>query len=251
MQIQNLNPFNERTLVWIGEDLEDALEFATIHWLSCADLAQIDHRFFSVALSGGSTPAKIYNKLPTHPDNEKVDWEHVLVYFSDERSVAPESDESNYKMAMQSGISQLGIPPKHIFRMKGEGDLEKHAEEYEAQVRKYVEKESFDLVMLGCGEDGHTASLFPSTKALQEEKRYIVANEVPQKKTKRMTMTYPLINQSQNIVVYAFGENKRHIVNEIFIEKKDLTTYPIQRIGTNKHPVLWVMDADAAKDLLS
>jgi 6-phosphogluconolactonase len=250
MQLQTLNKFDEHTLVWIGDDLEDTLEFALIHWFSCADLAQIDHQFFTVALSGGSTPAKIYHKLPTHPDNKKVDWENVLIYFSDERNVGPEDKDNNYKMAMESGISKLPIPKQHIFRMHAEQGIEQNAVAYEALIKEHVQDSKFDLIMLGCGDDGHTASLFPNTQALNETEKMVVANEVPQKKTVRMTMTYPLINKAQNIAIYAFGETKRSIIKEIFIEKQGLTTYPIQRVGTKESPVLWIMDKAAGKDLL-
>jgi len=234
--------------LWIGESTEKALDFATDHWIACAIDAQSKRGLFAVALSGGSTPGKIFKKLTEHPDRKRVDWNKVFLFWSDERSAPPTSSESNFGTAMSSGMQMFGVPHMQIFRMDAEGHIEDNAYRYEQAVLSHVPQGQFDLMMLGVGEDGHTASLFPGTKALNESKRLVVANEVPQKKTWRMTMTYPLINASRVIAIYALGERKGPIIEDLFKNKNE--EYPVQKVGTPQTPALWILDKPAAAPLL-
>lgn len=235
---------DERKDVVVAGNEEESVAFAANHFIECAKSALELHGNFFVALSGGSTPKKIYQKLAS--DYKKaIDWEKVFLFWSDERAVSETDPESNYKMAMDSGFSKLKINPLHIFRMKGEGDIVAHAEEYESIIKKTLQGRHFDLIMLGVGEDGHTASLFPHTKGLTVTNRLVIANEVPQKKTWRMTFTYTLINSAHNIVFYALGENKQSILKEVLF-KEDL---PASKVGTLLNKALWVLDKDAAASL--
>ncbi len=137
----------------------------------------------------------------------------------------------------------MGIPPGQIHRMEGEIDIEKGATEYEKLIK--AEVKAFDYLMLGMGEDGHTASLFPGTEALKVKDKLVVANKVPQKNTIRMTLTYPCINAAKNIVLYVLGEKKQLMLKEIYSHKQPC--YPVEEVGTTSNKALWIVDTAAAK----
>ena len=237
--------YDSRRKIFIGKTKEEALEFAAENWIHTAARSIQNTGKFAVALSGGSTPKAIFEKLSEMP--KEIDWSKVFLFWGDERSVPPTHEESNYKMAMES-FSKVPIPKQHIFRMKAEIDIEKNAKEYEEKIRHTLGTSLFDLVMLGVGEDGHTASLFPNTKALSETEALVVPNDIPQKMTQRMTLTYPCINESKNIVIYALGQSKKEIVPKV-LKAPILSPFPTSKIGTEKSPALWVLDADAASNL--
>lgn len=224
---------------------EDPVEFATELFLETAKKAIEARGYFCVALSGGSTPKALYAKLKEHPD--AIDWSKVKLFFSDERTVPPTDPESNYHMAMTAGFEALPIPKKQIFRIKGEKNAAKGAKEYEKTIEKQVVDQSFDLVLLGMGDDGHTASLFPGTKALDESSRLVVENEVPQKKTMRVTFTYPLLQKAKNIVFLATGAGKAEMIGKVFADIKE--TYPCIRVKSDHCKVLWVLDKASAVNL--
>ncbi len=228
----------------IPGDEEETIKFAAEHFIDCAKSAIKLHGTFFVALSGGSTPKKIYEKLASNY-KKAIDWENVFLFWSDERAADETDPESNYKMAMDSGFSKLKINPSHVFRMRGEGDIIAHASEYESIIKKTLNGRHFDLIMLGVGEDGHTASLFPDTKGLNVTNRLVIANEVIQKKTWRMTFTFSLINSAHNITFYALGKNKESILKEV-LYKDDL---PASKVGTPLHPALWILDKEASSFL--
>ena len=236
---------DRRKVVVPGNEAETII-YAAEHFIKCAKNAIEAHGTFFVALSGGSTPKQIFQKLALDYKNA-IDWKKVYLFWSDERAVPANHPDSNYKMAMDAGFSKLPVDPTHIFRMKGEGDINLHAAEYESIIIKTLGLRHFDLIMLGIGEDGHTASLFPGTKGLSIKDKLVIANEIPQKKTWRMTFTFPIINSAHNITFYALGKNKQEIL------KKILTTdsFPSSHIGTEIHPALWILDREAAKLLES
>lgn len=235
---------DERRKAIVPGDEEETIAFAANHFITLAKSAIQSHGNFFVALSGGSTPKKIYEKLASLY-KKALDWEKVFLFWSDERSVPETDPESNYKMAMDFGFSKLQVNPLHIFRMKGEGDIIAHAEEYESIIKKTLQGRHFDLIMLGVGEDGHTASLFPNTKGLAVTNKLVIANEVKQKNTWRMTFTFPLINSAHNIVFYALGKNKQSILSEV-LYKEEL---PASKIGTPLSQALWILDKDASLSL--
>lgn len=230
---------DERRKIIVPGDEETTVQYAVDHFVTLAQRAIVDHGAFFVALSGGSTPKRIYAELPKYKD--VVDWKRVFLFWSDERSVPPEDPESNYHMAMTSGLEKLGIPDNQIFRMHAEVDIEENAKAYEKQIRKTIGIRTFDLIMLGMGDDGHTASLFPGTKGLTVQDRLVIANEVPQKNTWRMTFTFPLINSAQ-AVFYVLGKNKAKPLASVF----QGDSLPAARVGTREHPALWIVDNAAA-----
>ncbi len=218
----------------ILKDTEEAIAFATEHWVRCAADAIKRRGRFVVALSGGSTPKAIYHVLCS----QEIHWNDVHLFWSDERAVPPDHPDSNYHMAMEAGLKGL-IPTDQIYRMRAESDIERHAREYEAQ----LPRDLFDLVMLGVGEDGHTASLFPGTAAL-ESKKLITANFVPKLNSWRMTFTFRAINESRLAVVYALGAAKQPIVQKILTDPT--APEPAHRVGTSQHRALWIVDRAAA-----
>jgi 6-phosphogluconolactonase len=237
-----IHPFDSTKEIAI---VDDPVAFALDYFLKVGQQSILKRGQFSVALSGGSTPKALYNKLKQCKD--ALDWNKVFVFFSDERSVPQTDSESNYKSAMDAGFSSLPIPPSHIFRMKAEEHIEENALIYAQLIKKYVPDQSFDLILLGMGDDGHTASLFPNTLALKEEIHLVVHNFVPQKNTMRMTFTFPLLRKGKHILFLATGLDKSHMVKEVFSDKK--TKYPAASVTSDHNKVLWVLDKNAAKDL--
>lgn len=237
--------FDDRRDIAVPGDEKATLEFSVEHFLSIGKQAIAERGRFAVALSGGSTPKAIYQRLAS----KEFDWQNIYLFWSDERCVPPYHPDSNYHMAMEAGFSKVGIPPQHIFRMQAEGDVEEGALHYEEQIRRSLPDLRFDLVMLGVGEDGHTASLFPKTHGLHAPERLAIANYVPQKQVWRMTLTYECINAARHIVFYAIGASKASIVKTVLTEPFDPDLLPAQKVGTPEHKALWIFD-EAASALL-
>ena len=229
---------NRRDIVVPGQK-DITITYCVEHFVKLANNSIADHGAFYVALAGGSSPENIFKLLADAPYIKQVDWSKVWLFWSDERCVPPDDPASNYKMAMDSGLAKLPIPRHQVIRMKGELDPHESAKEYQDK----IEGVPFDMIMLGMGDDGHTASLFPDTEALNETKALVVANYVPQKDSWRLTMTFPCINQGQHIVFYIFGEKKQVALKNVLSSK---STLPASRIGTTTHKALFICDEDAA-----
>ena len=200
-------------------------------------LATQDH--FIIGLSGGNTPKPIYQALAK---TIGIDWTKVYVTFSDERTVDPTHDDSNYKMANDLLLSKVVIPETNVLRMKGELEPLEAATEYENQLqnlqnRPGQETLSHDLMLLGLGSDGHTASLFPDTSALKVTDRLCVANPVPQLETTRLTLTYPIINNSKEIMFLVSGKNKIEIANQV-IAGRD---FPAAKVQPTNGSLTWLL----------
>lgn len=246
---KEIKNFDQKRDIIIPGDQPQTIDFCVKQWIAIGREAIEERGLFTVALSGGGTPNAIYKALGQEPYKSQLDWKKVYLFWSDERPVPPDHPESNYHNSMQAGLSNLGIPPEQILRMKAEEDIEEGALAYEELIRKIVPSLSFDLVMLGMGEDGHTASLFPHTHGLHTNNRLVVANYVPQKKTWRISFTYECIHHAHHIVIYVLGRNKAEMATKVLTGHYTPDDYPIQRIGTSKHKALWVMDNDASEKL--
>lgn len=242
--MNEIAPWDDRRDYIISGNESETIAFAAQHWIHSAQRAILQKGRFAVALSGGSTPKAIYEILSK---TTAIDWTKVWLFWSDERAIPPDHADSNYHMAM-TFFKKHPIPPNQIFRMKTESEIEKHALEYEEAIRHHLGKHLFDLVMLGVGEDGHTASLFPHTTALEQNERLVVANFLPEKKTWRMTFTFPSINGSSHIAIYALGMQKQTIVPKV-LDAAIISPYPASRIGTLEHKALWILDNNAAQYL--
>jgi 6-phosphogluconolactonase len=243
-------PVDDRRDIIIAGDKFHTIQLAVKHILQSAQEAISERGVFHIALSGGSTPKAIFSTLSVEPQKDLVDWSKVYLWWSDERAVDADHPESNYRMAMEAGFASLNIPKDQIFRMKGEEDIEAHALEYEALIQKHVPESVFDLVMLGMGEDGHTASLFPETHGLHSEGRLVVANFIPKLKTWRMTLTYQCINSARQIIVYVIGENKADMLKTILETELDPDRFPLQGVGTPSNKALYILDDSAGKKVV-
>jgi 6-phosphogluconolactonase len=243
----SIKKFDDRRDIVVGNNKEASLNFAVEHFIKIANDAISKRGVFVVALSGGSTPKAIFLKLTNEANSKRVQWEKVRLFWSDERSVGPDNPDSNYKMAMDAGFSTLPIKRDNIFRMKAEKDIEIHAILYEDAIERKAKV--FDLIMLGMGDDGHTASLFPYTQGLEIEDRLVVANFVPQKDTWRMSFTYTGIHNTRNLAVYVLGLSKKDMVKTVLSSPLNYKKYPVQNVGTKDCKALWVLDADAFSGL--
>lgn len=199
---------------------------------------------FIVALSGGSTPLLLYR----HLRGTSIDWERVFFYFGDERNVPPDEDASNFKGANKELFRPLRIREDNIFRWRTElGTPVEVAEDYERTLRNLsADLPRFDLILLGMGTDGHTASLFPGTDALSETKRLAVANWVPQLGSWRFTLTYPVINNARNVMFLVAGEDKAERLKEVLEGDTDL---PAKIVKPTDGNLTWYLDHSSARDL--
>jgi len=203
---------------------------------------------FTIALSGGSTPKGMYNLLASDSYRDKIDWNKVHLFWGDERSVAPDHDQSNYRMANEAMVSKIAIPAENVHRMHAESaDIESPAKDYENVLKQVFsladgEQPRFDLILLGMGDDGHTASLFPGTKALAEKERTVVVNWVEKFNTNRMTFTAPAINNARNIVFMAAGANKVQPLKEVLVGERNPELYPSQLVQPTDGKLIWLVD---------
>jgi 6-phosphogluconolactonase len=203
---------------------------------------------FAVVLAGGSTPEATYRIL-ARDYADSIDWNNVHVFFGDERGVPPDHDDSNYKMARESLLDHVPIGGVH--RMRGELPPDEAAEAYEQELRDFFGSDDlprFDLILLGTGNDGHTASLFPETSALEVHDRWVVANPVLKLETTRITLTVPVINAASAVYFLVAGEGKAGPVAEILEGDPDPREYPASLIHPENGPV-WMLDRAAASDL--
>jgi 6-phosphogluconolactonase len=244
-----IQSYGETRDVVIAGDHEQTIQYCTEHFIAAANYAIADHDFFTVALSGGSTPKEVFSRLASPENRASVNWKKVRLFWSDERTVGPDHPDSNYKMAMDAGFSHIGIPKENIFRMIGESNLEENALAYEKIIREKVPSGSFDYIMLGMGNDGHTASLFPRTHGLHSVDRTVIANFIPKLDTWRLSLTYECINKSKIVVIYVLGKGKSSMLREVLLGPYQPDDLPIQKIGTPQHRALWIVDNEAAKDL--
>lgn len=244
-----IKPFDERRDLALPGNSEQTVEFAVWHFLEKAKESIKARGVFAVALAGGSTPQAIYKRLSERKDIQEIDWSKVLLFWSDERCVPHTHADSNYKMAMESGIAKLPILKKNVFPMQGAGDPEVNASAYEKLIQEHVPHQKFDLVMLGMGDDGHTASLFPKTHGLHPNARLAIANFVPQKDVWRLSLTFDCINESRLSAMYVMGASKAEMIKRVLMGPYDPDLYPAQRVGTSAHKALWVLDNSAAAKL--
>lgn len=206
------------------------------HWITLANTAIEERGAFFVALSGGRTPKALYTILAERA--EEIDWSRVWLFWSDERNCSLESDQSNYKMAMDAGLDSVGIPKKQILPMPGDS---LDAAGYQKTIETIVPDCCFDFIMLGMGDDGHTASLFPNTPALLETTQFVVSNPVPQLNTTRLTFTYPLIEKARCAALYVIGKEKRQMLSNILEKGMD---FPAGRVAAQE--VIWFLDSESA-----
>jgi 6-phosphogluconolactonase len=206
-----------------------------------------------VAISGGTTPKAMFALLAdrSKPYFAQVPWHLLQIFWVDERCVPPTDMDSNYRMTKEAMLEHVPLPAAHIYRIEGELDPEVAAARYEAAIRtafrmEGAEMPAFDLVLLGLGEDGHTASLFPHTEALHEMGRIAVANHVPQKETWRITLTWPVINRGREVAFLIEGATKAQAVQDVFCGAYDPESKPAQLVRPASGRLTLLLDAAAA-----
>jgi 6-phosphogluconolactonase len=243
-------PIREIKIVGDTDELNRA---AADEFARCAQLSISARGRFCVALAGGSTPRGVYSLLADDQRNsdKPLSWEKIFVFFGDERHVPPDDPESNYRMAKESLLSKVPIPSENVFRVAAELDAGTAAAQYEEKLRAFFqtgpnEWPQFDLIMLGIGPDGHTASLFPESAALNENSRMVVANWVEKFKTYRITFTFPVLNHAAEIIFLVSGENKAEILKHV-LQGPQTDAYPCQRVQPVNGRLLWLVDKAAAK----
>jgi 6-phosphogluconolactonase len=203
---------------------------------------------FCVALSGGSTPKKLYSLLASEPA-KAVPWDKTYFFFGDERHVPPDDPDSNYRMVNEAMFSKAPVPPGNVFRIHAEKDAAVAAQEYEETLYRFFDLQPnqfprFDLILLGVGPDGHTASLFPGSAALNETKRLVVANWVEKFKTWRITFTFPVLNHAACVMLLASGADKAGILHEVL--ENPNANLPSQKVRPEDGQLVWLADRDAA-----
>jgi 6-phosphogluconolactonase len=206
-------------------------------------------RNFSLVLSGGSTPKILYQLLAAEPARSEVDWDRFEVFFGDERAVPPDHADSNFKMANDALIGRVPLPPANVHRMRGEIDPNEAAVEYGRMLKARFGDGGPDVTLLGMGDDGHTASLFPHTTALDETHHRVVAHYVEKSttgKSWRITMTAPFINRSKRVLVMVTGASKAGRLKEILAGPRDAHRLPIQLIDPAPGTMIWMLDEPAA-----
>ncbi|MGB7130759.1 MAG: 6-phosphogluconolactonase [Candidatus Sulfotelmatobacter sp.] len=246
-----MSPNFELRKLTTPQDLFQAAADEVIH---AAEGSVSERNRFIIALSGGSTPKNLYNLIAANASST-LPWERMFFFFGDERHVPPDDLESNFRMANESLLSKVPIPAGNIFRVPSENpDASAAAEAYEKSLRSFFglqpgEFPRFDLILLGMGPDGHTASLFPETAALQEKSRLVVANWVEKLKTHRITITLPVINAARRVLFLVSGTDKAAALHEVLEGKQPAEKYPSKLVRPTNGKLIWLVDRAAASGL--
>ncbi len=236
----------------IAKTADETLHALADYFIDRAGQAIARRGRFAVALSGGSSPKKLYELLASPAYRAHVAWEQVYFFFGDERNVLPTSPESNYLMAKKALFDPLNIRPAQIFAVDTEQEPSEAAAQYCVDIEEFFgeKKAKFDLVLLGLGDNAHTASLFPHTPVLQDKSVSVKEVWLPEQQVYRITMTAPLINQARAIAFLVYGADKAAAVAQVLGQKQDIEQYPAQLIEpTNGEAVQWFLDEAAAKEL--
>ncbi len=206
----------------------------------------------SLVLSGGATPRSVYDMLGSAEFRDRIEWSKVHLFWGDERCVPPGHPESNFRMANESLVRNIKIPATNVHRIPAERPPQEAARVYQSEIRKVLllrgqELPRFSLVLLGLGEDGHTASLYPRTQALQERLRLVTEVYVDAVHSSRVTMTLPAINNARQVLFLVTGKQKAAVLHAI--ATTDVPAYPANLIRPTSGTLLWMLDADAASQL--
>jgi 6-phosphogluconolactonase len=236
--------------VRISPDPDSLARAAAQHFVALAAEAVAEHGRFAVALAGGSTPRATYSLLATPEFARRVDWPRVHVFFGDERCVPPEHPDSNYRMAREALLAHVPIPADNVHRIPCEMQPERAAAGYERRLRAFFgEQARFDLVLLGMGEDRHTASLFPGTAAIREKRRWVVAHYVQKLAAWRVTLTPVAINAAANVTFLVSGAAKAEALRAVLKGPEQPEVLPAQVVRPTEGHIVWMLDRQAARSL--
>lgn len=250
--------------VLVFPNIEELSRFAAAKFIEIGNEAIKKRGRFTVALAGGSTPKFLFRLLTTENFKSQIDWKSVFFFFGDERTALPDAEESNFRMANENLLKPLQIPEANIFRWQTElRDAELIAEKYEQTIERFFDLErnppaaaggsdlsqfpQFDMILLGMGADGHTASLFPFTTALNETEKITVTNMVENLDTIRFTLTFPVINNAANVIFLVSGEDKAATLKEVLEGEFQPLKYPSQSVKPDDGSLFWLIDEPAAR----
>ena len=240
--------------------VEDPAELASVAASKFKQLANetVEKKgIFNVALSGGSTPKAMFDLLSEEPYKDSIPWLQVHLFWGDERHVPPDNKDSNYRMTREHLLSKIDIPPKNVHRVEAENsDAKQVATNYQKHLQQYFnlskrETPQFDLVFLGMGDDGHTASLFPGTDAVHDFENLVAAPWVEKFNSHRITITPKVINNSDRVIFLVKGEEKADALVRVIEGEKDIDRYPAQVVDPTHGSVLWLCDRASSSKLSS
>lgn len=239
-----------RTII-ITPTIEELFAAAAREVTQVANGCRKEGRECSVALAGGSTPRGLYRLLTGEPYRSQLSWEHFRVFWGDERMVPPDHQESNFRMAEEALLSHVPVPSKQVFRIEGELPAGEAAARYEIVLREQFRLSSgevprFDLILLGMGPDGHTASLFPGTSAVAESHKLVAAPWVEKLHAFRVTLTPPVLNAAKHVVFLVSGQDKAVVLQAVLEGPLEPARYPSQVINPTAGNVVWLVNQDAA-----
>lgn len=238
-------------MIKILKDLEAISSEAADIFCDTAAEANAEGRDFRVALSGGSTPRRLYEQLASPPWREQVQWNRVQVFWGDERCVPVTDSRSNANLAEQLLLRQVPLPRENIHRVCGDLPAEQAALKYEARLREHFGERLpiFDLILLGLGSDAHTASLFPYSTTLGEMERWVAAVPAAGAEPARVTFTIPLINHARRVLFMVHGAEKAEALWHVLAGETDVQKYPAQSIRPVQGAPIWLVDQAAASRL--
>jgi 6-phosphogluconolactonase len=230
---------------------------------AASDLAQSAKRsvaerdLFTLALAGGSTPKRLYSLLGTDPAYRDFPWDKTHLFFGDERHVPPDHADSNYLMVKTTLLSSGLVPEKNVHRIRAElPDAHQAAADYEVEMHSFFNNAlrlgnfpRFDFILLGMGPDGHTASLFPDSRGLEEKERWVLANPVEKFKTDRITFSFPVLNAARAVYLLVAGPDKTDMIYNVLVKDRNETVYPVQRVVPIDGAKTWMLDQAAAARL--
>ena len=233
---------------------QELFEAAAEEVLRAAKEAVEQRGRFAIALPGGSTPKSLFNLLATNA-RTVMPWDRTFFFWGDERHVPPTDPDSNYRMAEEIMLSKIPVAAGNVFRIPAENpDAAAAAEAYEQTLRKFFQLEAgrvpvFDLILLGMGPDGHTASLFPGSAGLHEKTRLVIANWVDKLKTSRLTLTLPVLNAARYVAFLVSGTDKAAMLKTVLEENAPAEQYPSKLIRPSDGKLIWLVDRAAASAL--
>jgi len=247
---------NKKTQVhyYVYEDTAAFTHHAAQYFADAINAAVDARGVARIAVSGGNTPKPVFALLAQSPFFASIPWDRLQLFWVDERTVPPDAKDSNFGMTKAALLDKVPLPDENVFRMEGELDPEEAAARYESAIRNTLRLEgaelpTFDLIALGMGDDGHTASLFPHTQGLHELGRIAIANHVPQKDTWRLTLTLPVINQARNVIFLIQGADKAAVLKRVLLGAYEPETLPSQLIRPANGKLTILLDKAAAAEL--
>jgi 6-phosphogluconolactonase len=239
--------------IGIYPDIDALSREAAQYVVRVANESIVTHGRFSIALSGGTTPKKLYGLLGSEPYRSQIDWALVHIFWGDERCVPPDSPDSNYKMALKVLLSNIPVPVSQVHRMPAEmADRNAASEQYTFEMQRIFGTNgipNFDLIQLGMGPEGHTASLFPHQPSLHEQRRLVMPVSVPKPPPDRLTFTPPILNAARNVLFLVTGSDKAEALHAVLEGPYQPDEYPAQIVRPTSGEVVWMLDTEVAKGL--